>query len=84
VLGKKHTLQLTEEQRQAAQPVIPEHAVAAKYLRIRKGHDVFYSQEYMRTKTRNSYTVLLENGQFAVVLIMYLLKVLQWPWLRFW
>jgi len=38
-----------------------------KFYRLQQNECVYYSQEYGRAKTRNSSTVLLQNGKNAII-----------------
>ena len=48
-------------------------APSFKFLRIKKNSETFYSRQYQRAKTRNSYTVLLDNAD--IVIIQYYLSI---------
>ena len=42
-------------------------ALPFKFFRLKKNSEVFYSRQYQRAKRRNSYTVLLDNADIAIV-----------------
>lgn len=44
-----------------------------KFFRLRNGSDTIYSKDYHRVKTRNSYTVMLNNAEFCIIL--YFLRI---------
>jgi hypothetical protein len=68
ILGKKKAFKPTED----LKLLLQQHGVAdtipvCKFYRLNRDSTTFYSQEYKRVKTRNSYTVQMDSGCSGII-----------------
>lgn len=66
ILGKKKRVQRIEQVNELSLENL-ENQSLFKFYRLRRCHDILYSKEYSRMKSRNSYTVRLIDGTFGII-----------------